>query len=298
MNHHRNWIHRHRLGAFLVLAFGLSWWPWPLALVEPDSVPMVSFGPLLAAVLVTALAQGRDALWALARSIIRWRAPWSTWAFAALGPFGLAVLTGAAAYALGIIESVDTYQSGGWSTLLNVVVLMITTALLGGPLFEEVGWRGFFQPELQRRHSAVRASMVVGTVWVIWHLPLLVTDPTGQRPPLPFTAWILAQAVLIAWVYNTSRGSVLIAVVFHTAANTAGRMLLEPLVGEPGFSLVWWLMAALYLLAAVVLIWRTGGRLGITRLGRPDTIVTNSKERTVTSTRPESRSRFIGVGLE
>ena len=116
--------------------------------------------------------------------------------------------------------------------------------------------------------------MVVGTVWVIWHLPLLLTDPTGQRPPLPFAAWILAQAVLIAWVYNTSRGSVLIAVVFHAAANTAGRMLLEPLVGEPGFSAVWWLMAALYLLAAAVLIWRTRGRLGVTHPGttrpRPD----------------------------
>jgi membrane protease YdiL (CAAX protease family) len=267
MNLHRNWIYRHRIGAFLVLAFGLSWWPWPLALARPDSLAMVWFGPLIAAVLVTALAQGRRALWSLARSIIRWRAPWSTWAFAVLGPFGLAGLAGAAAYALGIIESVDTYHAGGWSTLLSVPVLMLTTALLGGPLFEEVGWRGFFQPDLQRRHSALWASTVVGTVWVIWHLPLLVSDPTGQRPPLPFTAWILGQAVLLAWLCNTSRGSVLVAVVFHTAANTAGRMLLEPLVGEPGFIVVWWLMAALYLLAAVVLIWRTGGRLGITRPG-------------------------------
>ena len=286
MNLHRSWIHRHRLGAFLVLAFGLSWWPWPLALVEPDSEPMVWFGPLIAAVLVTALAHGPGALWALARSIIRWRAPWSTWAFAALGPFGLAFLTGAAAYALGLMQSVDVYQPGGWSTLVDVLVVMITTALLGGPLFEEVGWRGFFQPELQRRHSAVWASMVVGTVWVIWHLPLLLTDPTGQRPPLPFAAWILAQAVLIAWVYNTSRGSVLIAVVFHAAANTAGRMLLEPLVGEPGFSAVWWLMAALYLLAAAVLIWRTRGRLGVTHPGttRPDPIITKPEERRITST--------------
>ena len=48
MNLHQSWIHRHRLGAFLVLAFGLSWWPWPLALVEPDSEPMVWFGPLIA----------------------------------------------------------------------------------------------------------------------------------------------------------------------------------------------------------------------------------------------------------
>jgi hypothetical protein len=100
-------------------------------------------------------------------------------------------------------------------------------------------------------------------VWATWHLPLLISEPSGQRPPLPFVIWIFAQAVLLTWLYNTS-GSVLIAVVFHTAVNTAGRLLLEPLVGEAGFLGAWWLMVALYVTAALVVVSCTRGLLGIT----------------------------------
>ena len=144
----------------------------------------------------------------------------------------------------------------------------MTTALLGGPLFEEVGWRGFLQDELQRRRTVLVSTAVVAMVWAAWHLPLLVSEPTGQRPPLPFLVWILAQAVVLAWVYNTSSGSVLLAILFHAAANVSGRLLLEPFVGQDGFVGLWWLMAAAYALVALVLIGRTRGRLGL----RPTTI--------------------------
>lgn len=258
-----SWFGRHRVGAFVSLAFGLSWWPWPLAVAHSDSVALLSFGPLVAAVLVTALADGRRAVVSLARSLAQWRVARSTWVAAAVGPFALAGLSGVLTIALGIVEPADVGDAFTWSSWLAVPVLMLTTGLLGGPLFEEVGWRGFFLPDLQRRHPALWSSAVVGSVWVIWHLPLLITDPSGQRPPLPFTIWILAQAILLTWLFNTSSGSVLIAVVFHTAANTAGRLLLEPLVGEAGFLGAWWGMASLYLTAALVVISRTGGRLGI-----------------------------------
>ena len=123
----------------------------------------------------------------------------------------------------------------GWSTWSSVPLLFVTTALLGGPLFEEIGWRGFLQDELQRRRTVLVSTAVVAMVWAVWHLPLLVSEPTGQRPPLPFLLWVLAQAVVLAWVYNTSSGSVLLAILFHAAANVSGRLLLEPFVGQDGF---------------------------------------------------------------
>jgi membrane protease YdiL (CAAX protease family) len=137
------------------------------------------------------------------------------------------------------------------------------TALLGGPLFEEVGWRGFLLDELQRCRPVLVSTVVVALVWAAWHLPLLISEPTDQRPPLPFLVWILGQAFVLTWIYNTSAGSVLLAILFHTAVNVSTRLLLEPFVGQPGFLGVWWLLAAAYALLAFVLLGATRGRLGI-----------------------------------
>ena len=50
------WVGRHRVGVFLILAFALSWWTWPLTVLSPESSAQVSFGPIIAAFLVAAVA--------------------------------------------------------------------------------------------------------------------------------------------------------------------------------------------------------------------------------------------------
>jgi CAAX protease family protein len=255
------WIARHRIGAFLVLAFALSWWPWPLAVHNPSSTAMVSFGPIIAAVVVAAVAGGRRRLAELLRAVVRWRVPWPRYVIALAGPFLIAGFIGAMALAFEVVDTSSLGDAYGWSTWSALPLLFVTTALLGGPLFEEVGWRGFLLDQLQRRGTALVSTAVVAVVWAAWHLPLLVSEPTGQRPPLPFLVWILAQAVIFTWIYNTSSGSVLIAISLHAAVNVSSRLLLEPFIGQDGFTAVWWLMAAGYAVVAVVLIWRTGGQL-------------------------------------
>jgi len=256
------WVGRRRIGIFLILAFALSWWAWPMAVLKPDSTAMVSFGPIIAAVVVTAVAGGRRRLAALAKAVIRWRVPWTRYVIALAGPFLLVGLTGALALAFDVVEPSSLGNAFGWSTWSALPLLFVTTALLGGPLFEEVGWRGFLLDQLQQRRSVLVSTAIVAVVWAAWHLPLLISEPTGQRPPLPFLVWVLAQAVILTWIYNTSSGSVLMAILFHTAVNVAGRVLLEPFLGQNGFMTMWWLMATGYALVAAVLIWRTRGRLG------------------------------------
>jgi CAAX protease family protein len=162
-----------------------------------------------------------------------------------------------------VIAPPSISEAFGWSTWSAVPLLFATTALLGGPLFEEVGWRGFLLDELQRRRSVLVSTAVVALVWAAWHLPLLISEPTGQRPPVPFVVWVLGQAVLLTWIYNTSAGSVLLAILFHTAVNVSTRLLLEPFLGQEGFLGVWWLLAAAYALVALVLLGATRGRLGL-----------------------------------
>lgn len=257
------WLGRHRVGVFLVLAFALSWWPWPLALTNPASNAQVSFGPIIAAFLVAAVAGGRRRLVRLLRAVVRWRVPWSRYLIALAGPFLVTAVIAVLAGSFAVIDPAAVSEAFGWSTWSAVPLIFATTALLGGPLFEEVGWRGFLLEELQRRRTVLVSTAGVALVWAAWHLPLLISEPTGQRPPLPFVVWILGQAVVLTWIYNISSGSVLLAILFHTAANVSGRLLLEPYVGQDGFLGLWSLMAAAYALVAVVLLGATRGRLGL-----------------------------------
>jgi membrane protease YdiL (CAAX protease family) len=211
---------------------------------------------------VAAVAGGRRQLVRLLRAVIRWRVPWSPCVIALAGPFLVTGLVAVLAPAFGLIDPASVGAAFGWSIWSAVPLLLVTTALLGGPLFEEVGWRGFLLDELQRRRPVLASTVVVALVWAAWHFPLLISEPTGQRPPLPFLVSILGQAVVLTWIYNVSAGSVLVAILFHAAVNVSGRLLLEPFVGHEGFLAVWCLMAAAYALVALVLVGATRGRLG------------------------------------
>ena len=255
-----NWFARHDLALFFVLAFVLSWLAWPAVLSNPDSSPLVPFGPALAAVTVTALAGGAKHVLYLLRQLGRWRVHPGWYAIAVGVPFaltGLAVILGVVAGAPA--PDMETYE--GWYQL--PASLLITLLIVG--CFEELGWRGFAQPRLQRSRTALTSALLIGVLWAIWHLPELVSDPTDQRPPLPFFVWVIALSVILAWLYNSTGGSVLIVALSHSAANTAGAFLLPAFDGDP-YLLVMWLMAAAYAAAAVSIVLLAGADRLTTRL--------------------------------
>jgi CAAX protease family protein len=247
-----NWLARHQLGLYFVLAFALSWSIWPLMLLNPDSSPLVPFGPALAAVVVAALAGGRRGLLRLLVQLGRWRAHPIWYAVAVLGPFLVLLLAAAVTIAL----DAPAPSFAGYTDVPTLVLTLLSTMVIVG-LFEELGWRGYALPMMQRTHSALWSAIVLGAVWAAWHLPELVSDPTGQRPPLPFTVAILAQSVLFTWVYNSTRGALPIVIVFHAAINTAGRYLLPEFTGAH-YTIIWWMTAAIYVLAAAAVTAYTG----------------------------------------
>ena len=92
------------------------------------------------------------------------------------------------------------------------------------------------------------AVVVLGVVWALWHLPEMVGDP-HEREPVPYVISVVAQSVILAWIYNSTRGSLLLVILFHGAMNTAAKFLLPEFEG--GDRLVaWWCYAAFFLLAA------------------------------------------------
>jgi len=258
----RNWAARHDLVLYFVLAYLLSWALWPLVILNPTSSPLVPFGPLIAAVIVALLAGGRHELWALLRQLGRWRVHPLWYVIALLGPFVLAGRTAALAVAAGA----PVRGTGDYTNWRAITFFFLSTVIIVG-LFEEVGWRGFALPRLQLRLDAIWAALVLGVLWALWHLPELISDPTGQRPPVQFLLWALALSVIFSWLYNSTNGSLPIVIICHAAIDTAGRFMLPEFVGD-GYQLVWWFMVALYVLVAVIVILVAGPKRLVTHIPR------------------------------
>ena len=129
------WVGRHRIGVFLLLAFALSGWAWPLALLNPESSAQVSFGPIIAALLVAAVAGGRGQAVRLLRAVVRWRVPWSRYVIAVAGPFLVTAVVAVLAGSFAVIIPVPVSEAFGWfqeepapADLLAVVLSRATLA--------------------------------------------------------------------------------------------------------------------------------------------------------------------------
>ena len=90
-------------------------------------------------------------------------------------------------------------------------------------LGEESGWRGYALPKLQANMSALSATLIVTFFWVVWHLPRFFYFDgfldQGFSVLALFALQQLAMAILLTWLYNSGRGSILAAALFHSGFN-------------------------------------------------------------------------------
>ena len=246
MNTFTSVVKRHPLVAFFVLAFGLSWLaaiPYALGWFP---VPILTFGPSLAAVIVAALTGGRAGLRELLSRCLRWRVGLGWYAVALLSPIPLFlamvylnVLFGAPAPSFADL--------GAWSSLA-VLLLGFLINPFGGA-WEELGWRGYALPHLQAGRSVLSASLILGVLWVAWHLPMFITGLIHWPDALA----VLGMSVVFSWLFNHTKGSVLIAFLFHAAIDAvAGHYIL--LFQGVDQVRIYWLMAAFFGVAAIAIV--------------------------------------------
>ncbi len=248
-------LQRFPFAAFVLLACAVT---WPLAAGMRLSLllPLLGlFGPLLAALAVIGATRGRAGLRDLGRRFAP-RAADLPWAAVAVG--------------LPLLLLVPVWLLERWTgpapalpfALGPITALSLALALL--IVGEEVGWRGFALPHLLARRPALWSALVVGAVWALWHLPnfLLPGYPHRELPFAAFFLTVVAYSVLFTWLHARTRGSLLIAVVFHAALN------LFSLAGIDPARQSWW-RALVYCAAALVVAAATGGRLAVPRPGAP-----------------------------
>ena len=244
---------------FFVLTFAWSWGCWALSPAIRPQLPWLatvlmfagSFGPSLAAFVVVASTRPAEGLRAWLSGCLQWRIGWGWWAFAALLPLTVMLLAAGLHVAMG--GDIATSPASGH--LLMTIVNLPLVLLLGGPLGEEFGWRGYALPVLQDRLGWRAASVGLGLVWGLWHLPLFFIDGTAQAlvPPALFLLSVVAMSVVFAWLANRTAGSVLVALLFHTAINFWPSVV-PVLPTESGDRAYAFVVATLVLLALVALL--------------------------------------------
>ncbi|MEZ4591428.1 MAG: CPBP family intramembrane glutamic endopeptidase [Chloroflexota bacterium] len=265
-----------QLAQFLGLTFLISWLLWLPPLLKSTRLPTLPdiaglpgmfapFGPMIAAFWLTYHENGRSgvkALWQRAwqlRFDKKWLLPTILLGpFLALATAGLLILSG---------------KPIAWETAVPLTALGPLFALIffTNALPEEFGWRGYALDRLQQQHSALVASLILGLGWGLWHLPLHFITGTTQEiiPVYQFVLQQMGLAILYTWLVNNTRGSILVAALFHTVANLSAAAV--PFwTTSPGR----WLSFAVLLLVAGLIVWRWGWQ-HLTRYGGEETAVSS-----------------------
>jgi len=243
-------VKRYPLIAFCVLAYTLSWWAWPLYAMDLIPIPVASFGPFLAAVVVLAITWGKRGVSGLLRRMVQWRVGFRWYALALLIPIGLTGIAAALNLLLGAAAD-PSASLDSWPSLFATFAVVLLVPGLGGA-WEEPGWRGFAVPRLQTGRSALRASLILGMIIAGWHIPLMVARQVHWSD----IVLIFGAVIVFNAIFNNVGGSVLIIMVMHAANNTVSGNFFSPMFTGADSIRQSWLLAGVWCAAAIaVIIW-------------------------------------------
>jgi uncharacterized protein len=252
---------------FLICIFALSWFAFlPLILerIHPEStagavlLPLLGIGaPTIMAFVLIGFTSGRKGVARLWRAGVRWRTGARWYAIVLILP-GLAFGT----------SWLVAWWSGADMSQFNPWIPAVVSGLLAG-LLEEYGWSGFAFPRLQARFGFLRAGIVMGFIVALWHLPLFFTpgQPQSDFSFVPFLLTVIAVRILFGWVYNGTRGSVLLCVLLHGSGNAWSEIL--PLA-PPALDTPWLAEILVFGVAAVIVAVKLEGSRGPKSLVRGD----------------------------
>jgi membrane protease YdiL (CAAX protease family) len=221
--------------AYFIIAFAGAWLVvLPLLLskghlgILPVTLPVAPFvfiapfcGPTLGAIVLTGLDSGRPGLRHLLKRYTLWRVGARWYAVTLFGPFAV-LLLGAMVF-FGLVP-LDNLVRQWPHVLVTYAAGLVFSALLGGPIGEEGGWRGFALPRMQERFGPVAASLLLGFLWGIWHVVGFFGGWLGAFSVVALAGLVLsamAFSVVVTGIYNNTKGSILVAILLHGATNTA-----------------------------------------------------------------------------
>jgi membrane protease YdiL (CAAX protease family) len=262
--------------AYFILAFAGAWlFIAPILLSQrawglitlPEPLLLILFllstfmGPAPAAFIVTGIIEGKDGVKQLLRRMMQWRVGLGWYLLVIIGyPV---VFLGGLLVALGPAPLTTLIQN--WPLIFTAYLPLIPFGIVYPGLGEEPGWRGFALPRLQGRYGPLVASLVLGALHALWHLPVYFIPgaiAAGGFDPTVFVAntlAIMASTFVWTWLFNSGKGSILFAMVVHATSNAASGFIpqLIPTGGADDPFFTFKLMTVVALLVLLV----TRGRL-------------------------------------
>jgi membrane protease YdiL (CAAX protease family) len=231
----------YQLPLFFLLCLVIAWSIWipqainklrapqePFASSSPINLIAV-WAPALSALFLSQLKGGKAGLQALFGPIRRWRVGIGWYLFSMLYPAAIWFLARGIDALLGrslsFTAPILTYFPPEQSYMVAVALIFAFPNTLG----EELGWRGFALPRLQSKSTALIASLMLGSFWAVWHLPMWIANGIMGMDLLRSGLSITSAAIIFTWVYNNTGGSLLLAWLFHTTMTITQYFLPFPL---------------------------------------------------------------------
>ncbi|MBX4262199.1 CPBP family intramembrane metalloprotease (plasmid) [Clostridium estertheticum] len=240
MSNLKEYFKKHQIMVFLVMTFLISWTFWGIIYASYKGIlssniydryftiffMLGAFMPSVMSIIVNGCFYGRKGIKALLKKLTIWK----------VRPFFYIVVLLFTPVLYYIPLFICNITGAGYklpSNISNPVMILLNFLLVipfGGPLMEELGWRGFVLPRLQSKLNPGFSSLILGIIWACWHLPLFFIPGTSQYR-VPFVIFIIqciGTAMLYTWVYNQTDGSLLLPILLHASWNcTAGVLFLN-----------------------------------------------------------------------
>jgi membrane protease YdiL (CAAX protease family) len=250
----------------------------PIALV---GILFTAYTPTIAALLIAWRWPGAGGVPKLLQPLGRWRVHVGWYLVALLGPIPLLLLADLIYVMLGGAAPHQWLAMPSGTTEGGISAVLFTIgAVIAGALGEELGWRGFGQRRLQAGIGALGAAIVIGLLWSTWHLwPVAVPGGLSLFEWTDFPQTYLrltATAVIYAWLYNGTRGSLLLVLVAHGAFNIDSSIVQAPLSDVHTIPII---VAILHGLAAIAIVLATNPRTLTWRSRAPRSKATPSASR-------------------
>lgn len=263
-------IRRYPLVAYFALAYLITWvGVSPLVLsalgyidveVSPNLHALGALGPISAALIVTAIAGGRQAMDEFIERLLRWRVGLFWLAISIFSPFVLLAVSaillrvfGAPWPEFGLLGA--AFADSAW------IVNLLSGSLLYG-FGEEPGWRGFALPRLQKDRSALSATVILFVLWALWHVPMLFYR--FQFQGIEYLFYFLSMffgALWFTFLFNSTGGSTLMVALWHTTWNIVN---MSATVLSPDLQMV---MNVIFSILAISVLF-IGGRKDLSRSGK------------------------------
>lgn len=246
----KHWIRRWPLAAYMILLFGVEWllvWAFQSTTAPMAALFIGAWLPNIAGILVTGVVDGRDGLRRLFSRVVRWQVGYKWYIIAWCVPLVITLL------ALSIYALVGNTRPAPAPEALLVELLLFNIIL--GPLGEELGWRGTALPLMQERWNVITASLVLGVIWGLYHVPTFILPglPQNNVPVLAFMLGAMALNIFMVWMFNHTHGSLIMPFLAHWSFNFIGSA--TGIYGVPALLWIvaglWWIVAA----AIIVLDW-------------------------------------------